>query len=187
MAQVILVTGGSRSGKSRFAEATALAVAGRRAYIATAPVCDAEMAARVAEHRRRRNGAGWDTIEEPLALADAIRAATGRYEVILVDCLTLWLNNLLYRAETDPAAGAFTEAATAAACRELEAACREFAGTVVFVISEVGCGIVPESPAARLFRDCSGRCAQAVAAFADRVFLVSCGLPLLLKSSGSDG
>ncbi len=179
MANVILVTGGARSGKSAYAEALAKSFSGPQAYIATAPVFDEEMAERVARHQQQRQNDGWDTIEEEIDLAGTIERATA-YRTLLVDCLTLWINNLLYdmaKQQTQK----LNEDKMTAKCAQLEKVCAGFDGNIIFVINEVGMGIVPDTPLARQFRDLSGRCAQAVASFADQVVLLSCGIPLQLK------
>lgn len=178
MAELILVTGGSRSGKSAHAQRLAESLPGPRGYLATCPVVDAETAARVRLHREARDAALWETIEEPLDLAGAIGRG-GAYRVLLVDCLTLWVNNLLYEAERR--GERFTEEATILRCREVIAACKSFAGTVIFVTNEVGMGIVPDNAAARLFRDCAGRCNQLIAAAAAEVLFVVSGIPVRVK------
>ena len=167
---VTLVLGGARSGKSRFAEGL-LAGAAPRTYLATAEAGDAEMAARIAQHRARR-GDGWTTLEAPLDLVPALRSATASGGGVLVDCLTLWLANLL-AAGRDPAAagGALVEALA------------RLPGRVVLVSNEVGLGIVPDNALARAFRDQAGWLHQAVAAVAQRVYWVAAGLPLLLKDT----
>jgi len=169
---VTLVLGGARSGKSRHAEALILGAAASATYIATAEPGDAEMAARIAEHRARR-GAFWRTVEEPLDLAAAIRAYTDPARPILVDCLTLWLSNLL-------GAGRVVAHESETLC----AALRDAGGPVVLVANEVGLGLVPETPLGRAFRDAAGRLNQQVAALADRVVFVAAGLPLVLKGAG---
>jgi adenosylcobinamide kinase/adenosylcobinamide-phosphate guanylyltransferase len=156
---------------------------GPRAYVATCPVIDAEMEERIARHREARAGRGWETIEETLDLAGAIRRA-GACRVLLVDCLTLWANNLLY--EADRAQVPFTEATVAGRCRELVDACGDFGGTVIFVTNELGMGIVPDNETARRFRDIAGRCNQLIAAAAQRVVLVVSGIPLTLKEQGEE-
>lgn len=178
MANVILITGGARSGKSSYSEALARSFPGPRAYLATAPVFDAEMAARVERHRRQRQSDGWDTIEEETDLAGAIEKASN-YDTILVDCLTLWINNLLYEAERK--GREISEDDMAARCAQLKKVCAGFDGNIIFVSNEVGMGIVPDNPLARRFRDLSGRCSQSIAKFADRVILLACGIPLILK------
>ena len=178
MAEIILVTGGSRSGKSGYAQKLAEAIPGVRAYIATCPVIDPEMARRVEKHRESREASDWETVEETLDLAGAIRRAR-TYKVLLIDCLTLWINNLLY--EAGDRGEVFTEEATAVRCREVIDACEAFPGTVLFVTNELGLGIVPDNETARRFRDCAGRCNQIMAEAAGTVTLVVSGIPLPLK------
>jgi len=164
-----LILGGARSGKSRYAETLVEAAAAFGTYCATAERGDAEMAARIAAHRSRRD-AFWRTIEAPFALAEAILAEARWDRPLLIDCLTLWLSNLmLAEASLD------TEFAT------LRGALRDAAGPVVLVANEVGMGLVPETPLGREFRDVAGRLNQEMAALADRVFFVAAGLPLMLK------
>jgi adenosylcobinamide kinase/adenosylcobinamide-phosphate guanylyltransferase len=170
-ASVSLVLGGARSGKSRFAEGLLAAHEGKRIYLATAEPGDAEMRARIADHRRRRS-AGWRTIEAPLDIAPAIAGAEG--EAILLDCLTLWLANLM-------AAGRNIGKAT----DELQDALGRAGAPVVLVSNEVGLGIVPDNALAREFRDQAGRLNQAMAALADRVFFLAAGLPLTLKDKAA--
>ncbi len=182
MANVILVTGGARSGKSGYAEKLAKSFPEPRAYIATAPVIDQEMAARVARHKEQRKFDGWDTIEEELDLAGALGNAAA-YDTVLVDCLTLWINNLMYAAEQCD--NTVSEDDIYHKCMQFKDACNCFNGNIIFVINEVGMGIVPDNPMSRNFRDLSGRCSQTIAAFANKVVFVSCGLPLVLKDEES--
>ncbi|MFA7429592.1 MAG: bifunctional adenosylcobinamide kinase/adenosylcobinamide-phosphate guanylyltransferase [Rhodospirillaceae bacterium] len=161
-----LVLGGARSGKSAHAER----LIGTRAavYVATAQVRDDEMAERVARHRARR-GDGWSTLEEPLDLAGVVaRNFDGR--PVLIDCLTLWLTNVML---ADRNVGAAVEAL----CAALKAA----SSPVICVTNEVGLGIVPDNALARRFRDEAGRLNQAVAAIADRVDFIAAGLALRMK------
>ncbi len=174
--KMILVLGGARSGKSAFAERLVREHGGRRCYIATAPVLDEEMAARVRLHQQHRAAARWPPIEEQTDLVGALQRAVAQgAEAILVDCLTLWINNLMYRQPT------FDEAAMRQETERLLAALRELPALVVLVISEVGLGLVPENHLARVFRDCSGRCAQMLAAEADEVHFTVAGIPRRIK------
>ena len=165
---VTLVLGGARSGKSACAERLAMA-AGRAVYLATGHAGDAEMAARIAAHRARR-GTGWSTLEEPLDLVEALAAALAPDRAVLVDCLTLWLANLMHAGRD---ATVETERLVAALARGT--------GPVVLVANEVGLGIVPDNALARRFRDAAGLLNQKVAAAADRVVFVAAGLALTLK------
>jgi adenosylcobinamide kinase/adenosylcobinamide-phosphate guanylyltransferase len=166
------ITGGARSGKSSFAERLAAGVQGRRAYVATAQALDEEMAARIAKHRIDR-GDSWDTYEEPLAVAELLRKFSARYEVVLLDCLTLWLSNIMAHTETDTAATERSE--------ELLAAVREYHGTCIVVSNEVGLGIVPDNALARRFRDLAGLVNQKMAHAADEVYFTAAGIPIRIK------
>jgi len=177
MGRVILVTGGSRSGKSAFAQQLAESLSVPRAYVATCPVLDEEMRMRVEKHRQARSGRSWDTIEEPVDLTKVLRNTS--HPVILIDCLTLWIGNLMYRADLDHSV--VTEEQVSALCADLLAASRSSDSEVIMVINEVGMGIVPENASSRLFRDLSGRAGQVIAAGADAVYAVFCGIPLLIK------
>jgi adenosylcobinamide kinase/adenosylcobinamide-phosphate guanylyltransferase len=166
---VTLVLGGARSGKSSYAEQMIELSADAGTYCATAEARDAEMAERIAVHRARR-GPFWRTVEEPMALAAIIAAEAHSDRPLLVDCLTLWLSNVMLAGRSID-----EEAAS------LEAAMRLAAGPVVLVANEVGMGLVPETPLGRRFRDAAGRLNQNIAALADRVIFVVAGLPLVLK------
>jgi adenosylcobinamide kinase/adenosylcobinamide-phosphate guanylyltransferase len=168
-ARTILVIGGARSGKSRYAEELLAGHGGTRTYIATAEAGDAEMAARIAEHRARR-GAGWRTVEQPLDLVAALEAHCRPKGAVLVDCLTLWLSNLM-AASRD----------IAAETSRLAGALPGLEGRAVLVSNEVGLGIVPETALAREFRDHAGRLNQAVAQAADEAVFIAAGLPMRLK------
>lgn len=168
MSKTILITGGARSGKSVIAETKALSLAPRAVYIATAEVRDTEMAARVADHRARR-GPEWTDHAEAFDLTGALRKTDG-LGPRLVDCLTLWLTNLMlddrdWRAEA------------LALCAELP----RQTDPVVIVTNEVGAGIVPDNKLARDFRDAAGLLNQWVAAVADEVILAVAGLPMKVK------
>jgi adenosylcobinamide kinase / adenosylcobinamide-phosphate guanylyltransferase len=166
LSDVTFVLGGARSGKSRFAEGLAPAE-GERTYIATAEAFDDELKARIAQHKVER-GEAWTTIEAPLDLVTALQTATGSF--VLIDCVTIWLGNLMFR-EKD------VRSEVAALCDALAAT----RARVVLVSNEVGFGIVPENALARRFRDEQGFANQRLAACADKVFLVAAGLPLRLK------
>ncbi len=168
-----LVLGGARSGKSAFAERLIADSGLVRIYLATATADDEEMKSRIAHHRAQR-GEGWTTIEEPLALVDALTREATHGRAVLVDCLTLWLSNLML-AGRDP---------------DIEARrLTRFLGVarypVVFVSNEVGLGIVPETPLGRRFRDAQGRLNQVMAASVPQVVFIAAGLPLWLKPSSS--
>ena len=178
MSKLILVTGGSRGGKSAYAQRLAEALAGPRAFVATCPVIDEEMRERVRCHQLARSSCDWRTIEEPLDLAAAFRAAQEQ-PVVLVDCLTLWVNNVLYEAEQQNKT--VSEADIARRCKPVIAAAREHGGSVIFVTNEVGMGLVPETTLGRRFRDLAGRVNQIIATACDEVFLVVCGQPLQIK------
>jgi adenosylcobinamide kinase/adenosylcobinamide-phosphate guanylyltransferase len=165
---VILITGGARSGKSKRAETRVRAFPGQPVYVATAEALDAEMEARIAIHRARR-GTGWIDREVPLDLAKVLVATDGG-GARLVDCLTLWLSNLMH-AERD-----WEREVT-----ELSAMLPRLESPVVFVTNEVGLGIVPDNALARSFRDAAGIMNQTVAAVADEVEFVVAGLPVKLK------
>lgn len=166
-----LILGGARSGKSALAERLAGAGQAEVLYIATARPGDAEMAKRIAHHRARRPSA-WMLVEEPLALADALHKHAANDRVLLVDCLTLWLSNLLGHADPD-----CFERERAALLRVLPTC----PGDVVLVGNEVGMGIVPLGELSRRFVDEGGRLHQALAAQCERVVFVTAGLPLVLK------
>jgi adenosylcobinamide kinase/adenosylcobinamide-phosphate guanylyltransferase len=172
--RLTLVLGGARSGKSRHAEALARETGLRRIYLATAQAFDDEMLERIAQHRADRADDGWATVEEPLELPAAIAAAAAPDAVTLVDCLTVWLSNVM-----------LADRSTAEAEAALIAALSAAAGPVVLVSNEVGLGIVPETPLGRRFRDAQGRLNQKAAAIADSVVLMAAGLPLILKPARS--
>lgn len=166
---VTLVLGGARSGKSAYSERLAEAVGGPLTYIATAEAGDDEMAARIADHRARR-GNRWTTVEEPVELAQALARADRPGGAVLVDCLTLWLANLMAAERDIPAEG-----------RRLADTLETTEGAVVLVANEVGLGIVPDNPQARAFRDHAGRLNQAIAQVARNVVFMAAGLPMTLK------
>jgi adenosylcobinamide kinase/adenosylcobinamide-phosphate guanylyltransferase len=177
----VLVLGGTRSGKSAFAEKLVAEIGGRIAYVATATAGDGEMSDRIAQHRARRPE-GWATLEAPTGLAVAMRAAPA--DTYLVEDLTLLLSNL-FGAELQPS----VESDPTAAARAVERALSEIqglldvSGHLVVVSNEVGMGIVPPYPLGREFRDAMGRVNQAAAACFDEVYFVIAGLPLTLKAA----
>ena len=166
----LLVLGGTKSGKSTYAERRVEETGLRAVYFATGSANDGEMAARIAAHRARR-GSDWTTIEEPLELPGRLAAEAGVGRAVLVDCLTLWLANLM-AAERD----------IAVESGRLVAAIRNADGPVVLVSNEVGGGVVPDNALARRFADAQGVLNQQVAAAVEEVVLIAAGLPLVLKS-----
>jgi adenosylcobinamide kinase/adenosylcobinamide-phosphate guanylyltransferase len=178
MAQIIFITGGARSGKSTIAEKRAAEFGAPLGYLATAQILDGEMDERVRQHRERR-GAEWHTIEEPINLSQELVRCDGQYKAILVDCVTLWLSNLLFK----------YEAAGPERCIEriqgdllqLREILQGMGTPVILVSNEVGMGIVPDNALARLFRDIAGTANQTLAAAADEVHAVISGISLKLK------
>jgi adenosylcobinamide kinase/adenosylcobinamide-phosphate guanylyltransferase len=170
--KIYFITGGAKSGKSAFAEKLANELEGKRAYLATAQALDAEMVARI-EHHRKRRGSAWYTFEEPLAVAELIRKLSGRYEVVLLDCLTLWLSNVMAHTDGDDAVNARSDA--------LVSEIKDFSGTCIVVSNEVGLGIVPDNPLARRFRDWAGMLNQKTAQVADEVYFTASGIPVKIK------
>ncbi len=179
-----LVFGGARSGKSAYAERLAAEAGKEVVYIATAAAGDAEMTARIAQHQAQRP-AHWRTVEQPLALAAALAEWRAPQRLVLVDCLTLWLSNLMFSDGTQyPEVGTIELPARFHA--ERAALLAELAverGDVVLVSNEVGMGIVPWGALSRSYADEAGRLNQAVAAACDRVAFVAAGLPLMLKGA----
>lgn len=171
-APVLFVLGGARSGKSRYAQMRAEALAGDPVFVATAEAFDDEMRDRIARHRADRD-ARWRTVEAPHDLPAAIDALSDSKAVVLVDCLTLWLSNLF-----------LADAGIARAGQLLCNAIARFEGHLILVSNEVGLGIVPDNALARRFRDAAGQLNQAVAATAGEVVLLTAGLPLTLKPRG---
>lgn len=176
MSEIILVTGGSRSGKSRFALELAEKTTSKRLFLATSPDVDEEFDERIVLHKKEREGRGWQTVEEEIDLCSVIDEKKEEIELFLIDCLTLWVNNLLFKNNNELSLDELKDE-----CSNLIEKIKEYAGTVILVTNEVGLGVVPENKLARLYRDLVGSCNQLIAAEADRVFLVSCGIPLQLK------
>ncbi len=178
-----LILGGARSGKSALAEQRALDSGRRVVYLATAEAGDAEMQRRIAHHQARRP-AHWDLVEAPLDLAATLQQHAAADTCVLVDCLTLWLTNLLYAGDAAAQAEAGQPIACARLVEEQHALLTtlpQLPGQILLVSNEVGCGIVPMHPVTRLFADEQGRLNQRLAALAHRVTLVVAGLPLEIK------
>ncbi len=167
MRRLTLVLGGARSGKSRYAEGLARGHEGQKTYIATAEPFDEEMKARIDKHRADRAADGWTTLEAPLAVADAVKDAQG---FVLLDCVTVWLSNLMHY-----------EKDIRAEVGHLLAALSVSGKRIVVVSNEVGLSVVPENRMARRFRDEQGFLNQRIAEIADEVVFVAAGLPLKLK------
>ena len=179
-----LILGGARSGKSAFAEKLTARTEKRVTLIATAEARDSEMSVRIAQHRLRRDSR-WETVEEPIALGDAISRFDAPDSVILVDCLTVWLSNLLFSEYREfPEVGIIHPPPAFDVQRaKLLQALEQVKGDVILVSNEVGLGIVPQGAISRWFVDEAGRLNQAVAACCDRVVFVAAGLPLVLKGA----
>ncbi|MCI1750473.1 MAG: bifunctional adenosylcobinamide kinase/adenosylcobinamide-phosphate guanylyltransferase [Megasphaera cerevisiae] len=178
--KIIIVTGGARSGKSAFAEHYLMTCKGRHAYVATAQILDEEMAERVAAHRCRRPAA-WQTFECPAHLPDQLANVLETADAVLVDCLTLYFSNFLFRYEAE-IDGVVMSAAEEEMRHIIEAVKQRADKTVVFVTNELGSGIVPMEKISRLYRDIIGRINQYAAAAADEVYLTVCGIPMEIKS-----
>ena len=175
MTRHVLVLGGARSGKTAFGESLALRSGSHPAYLATAEVLDGEMRDRVASHQAGR-ATQFATIEEPLALSETLLRAAKTHDVILVDCLTLWITNLLLAGDN-----------VAAQVGELGRTLQQLRGTrVILVSNEVGLGIVPDNAMARTFRDLAGSAHQRLAEICDDVYFVVAGLPMTLKGSAAE-
>jgi adenosylcobinamide kinase / adenosylcobinamide-phosphate guanylyltransferase len=169
--EIILVTGGARSGKSKYAEQRAAELGSRRLYVATAEAKDEEMRLRIAEHKKRRSDR-WTTVEEPVDLAGVLRAQCGRMDCALVDCLTLWLSNLLLRGGEKHVESKFEELMQMLPSLDFD---------LILVSNEVGSGIVPDNSLARQFRDLAGWANQQMATVATEVLLMVAGIPMVAK------
>ena len=174
MKKRIFITGGCRSGKSRFALNYANQHFSRKIYLATCEVLDEEMAQRVGNHKKVR-GPEWQTVEEPIEVVDKIGLYGNEVEVILLDCITLWLSNLLIKWENDPKILDEIE-------RFIDLS-KQVRSSFIIVSNEVGMGIVPADPLARRFRDLSGMANQRMAEVADTVVLMVSGIPIFLKGA----
>ena len=172
--RLALILGGARSGKSRYGLGLAARCPAPRLFVATCEPRDAEMEARIEAHQRER-GSDWATREVPLELAATLNEAQGHYGVIVVDCLTMWVSNLLLQEDASP--GSIQTAG-----EDLMATLAQTAAPTILVSNEVGWGIVPDNPLARKFRDQAGWLHQRLAQVADLVVLVVAGVPMLIKS-----
>jgi adenosylcobinamide kinase/adenosylcobinamide-phosphate guanylyltransferase len=173
--KIIFIIGGARSGKSSFALKEASGIPGKKAYVATAEALDEEMRNRIAQHKKIR-GKDWDTYEEPIKIAGLIRQIGRRYNVLVIDCLTLWVSNLMHAGL--PLADAAEELRKVL----IDVPAGRQADSLIYIISnEVGSGIVPENEMARKFRDMQGMLNQEIAEAADEVYAVVAGIPLKIK------
>jgi adenosylcobinamide kinase/adenosylcobinamide-phosphate guanylyltransferase len=172
MAKIIFITGGARSGKSLFAEQLALGFGSPLGYLATGRADDTEMAPRIARHQARR-GVVWQTIEEPLNLVGVLAGHDGYFQAVLIDCVTLWLTNLLLK--YDDASRVLSEV------RALTSAFATLRTPLILVSNEVGMGIIPENRLARVFCDLAGESNELIAQAADEVYVTFSGIPLKLK------
>ena len=172
--KIILITGGARSGKSRFAEELARKFPGPKAFLATAQALDEEMAERIRRHQMNRP-ADWQTLEEPLKVPECLEGHGDYFSLILLDCLTLWISNLMMAGWSEPR---ILEEAD-----RLLKACGRVMCSLIIVGNEVGMGVVPDNAQARLFRDLSGLVQQKIAGGADEVFFMVSGLPQKLKGT----
>jgi adenosylcobinamide kinase/adenosylcobinamide-phosphate guanylyltransferase len=171
--KIIFITGGARSGKSQFALELAQNFPGPKAYLATAQPLDREMAERIRRHKRNRSK-DWQTLEEPLRVSEILKERGDHFRLILIDCLTLWISNGLM--------AHWTEKKFLQEAGRLRKACRDTRCSLIIVSNEVGLGIVPDNPSARMFRDLSGLIHQKVAQQADEVYFMVAGIPLKIKT-----
>ena len=174
--KIIFITGGARSGKSQFAQAIAQNFSGPKVYLATAQALDEEMAIRIRRHRENRPP-DWQTLEEPWGIARAIEEKGSLFSLILLDCVTLWISNLMM--------AGWSEEKILEEADRLVRICRRTECSLILVGNEVGMGIVPDNPSARNFRDLSGLIQQKIAGEADEVYVMVSGLPVKIK--GAEG
>jgi adenosylcobinamide kinase/adenosylcobinamide-phosphate guanylyltransferase len=172
--KIIFILGGARSGKSTYALKEASKFSGKKVYIATAEALDEEMKERIEKHKRER-GKDWDTYEEPLKISALIKKTEGRYQIIVVDCLTLWLSNIMHR-NSDIGYEIENLIETLRTTHQ--------ASQIYIVSNEVGMGIVPENEMSRRFRDMAGLLNQKIAEVADKVYMVVAGIPVKIKDKG---
>jgi adenosylcobinamide kinase/adenosylcobinamide-phosphate guanylyltransferase len=179
MAEFILITGGARSGKSSYALEVAEGISARKLFVATCPNIDLEMSQRVIRHQHERDGRGWQTVEVETDLAALFPDKTKDFDVVLIDCITLWVNNILHQASQQDRV--IDDFQIRDLCFKWLQGAKDYNGTVICVTNEVGLGIVPDNALARHYRDLVGTCNQTIGKKADKVILVSCGIPLHLK------
>jgi len=177
---MIFVTGGARSGKSTFAQQLGENLPGKRLFVATAEAFDGEMEQRIRKHREQR-GDRWDTREEPVDIGEILRSVRGVYETVLVDCLTVWMSNLMCRCGDGDEPGVASDEAVSRIVDDFFLGLEGFQGTVIVVSNEVGMGIVPDNKLARDYRDRLGFLNQRAAREADEVYLLCSGIPVKIK------
>ncbi len=182
--KIIFITGGARSGKSSFALNEASKLKGQKAYIATAEALDSEMKERIEKHKKDR-GSDWNTYEEPLKIASVLSGIKDKYGVVIIDCLTIWLSNIMLQSkQPENAINEFLQVLGSLSSSSRLNSLNGFNGLNLFIVSnEVGMGIVPDNELTRKFRDFAGILNQKVAEAADDVYLVTAGIPIKIKSS----
>lgn len=185
MGRIVFITGGARSGKSSFALKEASKISRKKAYIATAEALDKEMRQRIKEHKKKR-GDDWITYEEPLKIADVIKKIKSKYNAIVVDCLTLWLSNLMHtelkiQDAINSLIDVFKSVGAGFALPNNKKGGPRPTPTLYILSNEVGMGIVPDNEMARRFRDMAGFLNQRVAEVADEVYMVVAGMPIRIK------
>ncbi|AOP36539.1 adenosylcobinamide kinase/adenosylcobinamide phosphate guanyltransferase [Leptospira tipperaryensis] len=186
MAGITLITGGCRSGKSRFALTHAASFTGNKYFLATSPVLDEEMEERILKHKKERNESEWETLEEETDLSGCFQnSAFLSSSVVVIDCLSLWVNNLLYQAEKEKRM--ISELEIENRCKQLLLSIRTSSvGKVIFVTNEVGLGLVPETKLGRIYRDLLGICNQTIASDSETVFFLVSGIPLLIREKSTN-
>ncbi len=180
MTELIFISGGARSGKSAYAQRLAENFPGTKLYLATCPVVDTEMEERIHRHREQRNSSIWETWEVPVKIKEAL-LRPHPHRVILLDCLSLWVNNLMYTAKQS--GETISEGSIAELTIEIISALPKREEKLIVVSNEVGMGIVPDYPQGRLFRDLLGRANQIFAQEASRVIFMVSGVPLFIKGT----
>lgn len=172
--KIVFITGGARSGKSSFALKETGKIKGKKAYIATAQALDEEMRERIEKHKLDR-GQEWATFEAPIKIAELISKINGEYDVILLDCLTLWLSNVIHK-----------NLGLESEIKKIIDALNELKHSTIYIVSnEVGMGIVPENKLARQFRDIAGILNQKIAEVSDEVYILAAGIPLKIKGQNN--